>query len=162
MRYSRYANPARKDWTICGNRQTDNLPEESGLTQDMVISSNLQAAREIEQKLLIQVANYGYSEADTFAIKLALEESLNNAIRHGNMCDPDKTIAVRFSIDSSRAAITISDQGKGFDPNAVPDPTADENLEKPCGRGIMLMRAYMDEVRYNKKGNEVYMVKRNL
>ena len=57
--------------------------------------------------------------------------------------------------------MTITDQGSGFDPNDVPDPTVEENLQKPTGRGIMLMRAYMDEVRFNEKGNQVHMVKRN-
>jgi serine/threonine-protein kinase RsbW len=58
-------------------------------------------------------------------------------------------------------SITITDEGKGFKPECVPDPTADENLERPCGRGIMLMRAYMDEVRYNPCGNQVFMLKHN-
>ena len=57
--------------------------------------------------------------------------------------------------------IQIADQGGGFDPGALPDPTSDENLEKPCGRGVMLMRAYMDEIQYNPRGNSVRMVKYN-
>ncbi|HOF18390.1 MAG TPA: ATP-binding protein [Phycisphaerae bacterium] len=55
----------------------------------------------------------------------------------------------------------MCDEGTGFDPTRVPDPTADENLEKPSGRGLMLMRAYMDEVRYNDRGNQVFLMKRN-
>ena len=57
--------------------------------------------------------------------------------------------------------MTITDQGSGFDPAALPDPTTEENLQKPTGRGIMLMRAYMDEVRFNEKGNQVHLVKKN-
>ncbi len=86
---------------------------------------------------------------------------MNNAIRHGNGSDPKKTIEVRYEVNRERTAITITDQGRGFDLSVVPDPTADENIEKPCGRGIMLMFAYMDEVRYNDTGNQVHMIKWN-
>ena len=125
----------------------------------MVIASDLAAAKDLEEALLRQVARRGYDGADRFAIKLALEEGLNNAIRHGNGHDRTKQVEVRFSVTDRRVVIRIADQGRGFDPSGVPDPTTDENLEKPCGRGIMLMRAYMDEVKYNPKGNEVHMVK---
>ena len=127
----------------------------------MVIASDWKAARLVEQRLLKEVARHGYSEAAVFAIKLALEEGLTNAIRHGNGGDPTKKVEVSFDVDANRAVITITDQGEGFNPAAVPDPTADENLEKPSGRGIMLMRAYMDEVRYNTRGNQVHILKRN-
>ena len=125
-----------------------------------MISSNLGAAREVEETLLLKVADHGYDEAARFAIKLALEEGLSNAIKHGNRHDPTKNVEVHLDIDAERTVIRIIDEGKGFDPGGVPDPTTDENLEKPSGRGIMLMRAYMDEVRYNNSGNEVHMVKR--
>jgi serine/threonine-protein kinase RsbW len=127
----------------------------------MVIGSDLKSARKVEQQVLGEVARYGYNEASTFAIRLALEEGLNNAIKHGNNLDPDKVVKVTYDINERLASITITDQGPGFDPKQVPDPTTDENLEKPCGRGIMLMRAYMDEVRFSKRGNQVRMIKRN-
>ena len=126
-----------------------------------VISSDLQAARAIEESLLEQIASCGYSQGATFAIKLALEEGLNNAIKHGNRFDPAKMVEVQYEIDRLRAVITITDQGPGFDPLVVPDPTADENLEKPSGRGIMLMRAYMDKVEFNQQGNQVCLIKHN-
>jgi len=131
------------------------------LAQKMVIASKLEAAREVEEALLHRAAGFGYSESAMFAIKLALEEAINNAIKHGNGFDARKTVEVCFRVDHRKAEVTITDQGRGFDPGAVPDPTRDENLEKPCGRGIMLMKAYMDEVRYNDKGNQVCMVKSN-
>lgn len=126
-----------------------------------MISSDLESARRVEEELLRLVEGSGYSPSSAFAIKLALEEGLNNAIRHGNRGDAGKTVEVVSEIDDRRFEIMIADQGPGFDPLGVPDPTADENLEKPSGRGIMLMRAYMDEVRYSPTGNRVYMVKRN-
>lgn len=131
------------------------------LANTLVIPSELDAAGEAERKLLDEVARHGYSEASTFAIKLALQEGICNAIKHGNRFDADKTVEITFDVDCDKAVVIISDEGEGFEPGGLPDPTADENLEKPTGRGIMLMRAYMDEVRFNERGNQVQMVKRN-
>lgn len=127
----------------------------------MVIRSDLDATWEVEQRVLAEAARHGYSDCAAFALRLAAEEALNNAIRHGNRCDPQKDVAIELDIDARRARVVITDQGEGFDPDAVPDPTADENLEKPRGRGIMLMRAYMDEVRFARGGSQVRMVKYN-
>ena len=106
------------------------------------------------------LCRFGYEEADTFAIKLALEEGLVNAIKHGNKYDKAKTVRVVSEINENEASFTITDEGPGFQINEVPDPTADENLERPCGRGLMLIRAFMDEVSYNDTGNQVRLVKR--
>lgn len=127
----------------------------------MVIPSDLQAAHRLALELLGIVNHCGYGESCAFAIRLALEEALTNAVRHGNRMNPAKAVEVEYDIDPQRAIITVTDQGEGFDPDAVPDPTIDENLEKPSGRGIMLMRAYMDEVCFNDRGNQVRLVKQN-
>jgi serine/threonine-protein kinase RsbW len=129
--------------------------------KEMIIPSEWNAVRDVEERLLTEISRHGYSEASVFAIKLALEEGLANAICHGNRRDPAKKVQVVFDVDDTRTIITITDQGPGFDPKIVPDPTTDENLEKPNGRGIMLMRAYMDEICYNAQGNQVRIVKRN-
>jgi serine/threonine-protein kinase RsbW len=126
-----------------------------------VIPSDLAAAHEAEKALLARVACCNYSAAATFAIKLALEEGMNNAIKHGNKFDADKTVELAYDISEDRAVITITDQGGGFCPSTLPDPTVDENLEKPTGRGVMLIHSYMDEVAYNAEGNQVRMVKKN-
>ncbi|MFA6133214.1 MAG: ATP-binding protein [Phycisphaerae bacterium] len=126
----------------------------------MAIPSDLKAARKLERKVLSEVSRCGYSEVCAFAIRLALEEALNNAIKHGNGLDPRKTVHVEYDINEEQAVFVITDEGCGFNPHAVPDPTADENLEKPSGRGIMLMRAYMDVVQFNDCGNQVRMVKK--
>ena len=128
--------------------------------QSLTIASELTATRQVEQHLLTQLRAQNYPDDCLFAIRLALEEALSNAIKHGNHLDPAKIVTVRFSISPDEVQLIIIDQGRGFDPLAVPDPTTKEHLEDPNGRGIMLMRAYMDEVSYNFKGNEVRMVKR--
>jgi serine/threonine-protein kinase RsbW len=127
----------------------------------MVIPSDLEAARGLQQQVLQRVRRLGYNDGCAFAIRLALEEALCNAIKHGNGMDRRKVVEVDCDIDADRAVLTVTDQGRGFDPASVPDPTADENLEKPTGRGIMLMRAFMDEVRFTERGNQVRMLKLN-
>ena len=130
------------------------------MRETKVIPTNMQAARQLAEELLDKAQFTGYSEPALFAIRLALEEALVNAIRHGNKSDPGKSVTVCTEVDDKQATITITDEGNGFDPGIVPDPTADENLEKPCGRGIMLMRSYMDKVEFNERGNEVRMIKK--
>jgi serine/threonine-protein kinase RsbW len=130
------------------------------MVETRVIPTDLSAARVLAEEILDRVEGCGYSEEVCFAIRLAVEEALINAIKHGNRFSPDKRITVLAEVGKDAAAFTIADEGGGFDPGSVPDPTADENIEKPSGRGIMLMRAYMDEVAYNQRGNEVRLVKR--
>lgn len=131
------------------------------LTRQVVISSDLKAARKAEQKLLREISARGYDEQTVFAIKLAVEEGLNNAVRHGNGYDSNKRVVFEFDVNAERVEVVITDEGLGFNPDSIPDPTVDENLEKPSGRGIMLMRAYMDKVEYNSKGNRIFMIKHN-
>jgi serine/threonine-protein kinase RsbW len=129
-------------------------------SQSLTIASELTAARQVEQHLITQLRQRNCPQDILFAIRLALEEALSNAIKHGNGLDPSKTVTVEFSVGPDELCIVVTDQGAGFDPSGVPDPTTDDHLEQPNGRGIMLMRAYMDQVDYNSRGNEVRMVKR--
>ena len=128
--------------------------------QCLNISSELTSAQKVEQRLVAELRRHSYPDECLFAVRLALEEALSNAIKHGNRFDPDKTVTVSFAVEPEKVQLIITDQGQGFDPGAVPDPTTDEHLEDPSGRGITLMRAYMDEVVYNSRGNEVRMLKR--
>ena len=125
-----------------------------------VIESDLNQARKLEERLLREVPRCGFSDTEVFAVKLALEECFINAIRHGNKFDPKKTVHIDWKIDEKQVDFTIRDEGDGFFPGDVPDPTTDENLENPCGRGIMLIRAYMDEVKFNERGNQIHVIKR--
>lgn len=96
-------------------------------------------------------------EAD---VRTALYEAIANAVIHGNREDVKKQVRVRCRYDARECvSITVSDEGDGFDPRAVADPTRPENLEAEHGRGIFLMKTYMDEVRYEKSGTEVHLVK---
>lgn len=102
----------------------------------------------------------GFDRRAVFGLALSLEEVLTNAVRHGNRKDPEKRVVVEGWIDETAAVIAVEDEGEGFVPEEVPDCTADENLLRPHGRGVMLMHAYMTHVRYNARGNRVTLIKR--
>jgi len=123
--------------------------------------SCLDKARAVEQEIVSCCEAHHFSEADVFAIRLALEEALVNAVKHGNKLDKCKNVKVNYHITDQRADITIEDEGRGFNPAGLPDPTADENLEMCSGRGILLMRAYMTSVVFNPSGNKVTLTKFN-
>lgn len=110
-------------------------------------------------RLLDELQPLGYSEKERFGIRLALEEALVNAVKHGNGQDPTKTVRVRYQCTPQQFLIEICDEGRGFDPEAVPDPLNPDNLERPGGRGVFLMRHYMSWVQYNELGNCVTLCK---
>jgi len=109
-------------------------------------------------ELLETMARLGFDDGSAFAVRLAVEEAINNGFRHGNKSHPGKVVRLQWEADAAHIVLQVTDEGEGFDPGAVPDPTAEENLEIPSGRGLMLMRAYMSEVEYVEPGNRVRMV----
>ena len=90
---------------------------------------------------------------------LALEEAFINAIKHGNKMEPSKAVKIDYSIEPDKIEICMTDEGEGFDPEVIPDPRYGDNLYKPAGRGMLLMRSFMDVVEYNKQGNSVRMIR---
>jgi serine/threonine-protein kinase RsbW len=126
---------------------------------DVEILSDPAEARKLQEEIERQLKDTLFSEKEIFSIKLALEEALINAIKHGNQFDRNKKVRIAYSVHRDRFDIFIKDEGAGFDPADVPDPTAIENLERPCGRGLMLMRYYMTEVSFSSTGNSVSMSK---
>ena len=123
------------------------------------IPSNSGAGKQVLDELLRQLEHHDWHEQEVFAVHLAVEEALVNAIKHGNRYDPEKSVRVVSHVSPQRVRIEIEDEGQGFDPDAVPDPTHDENLELPSGRGLMLMRSFMNRVEFNALGNRVVMEK---
>lgn len=90
--------------------------------------------------------------------RVGLTEALSNAMMYGNGHDPTKSVKVEITMGNGRLEARVTDQGTGFDPAAVPDPTEPANLTKPCGRGLFLMRELLDEVWFNDRGNQVTLV----
>ena len=112
----------------------------------------------VQEESAAALAAAGYDEGAMFAIRLAIEEAVVNAFRHGNRSDPSKVVFFRAAIGPDEARFEIEDQGPGFDPAEITDPTVDENLEITSGRGVMLIKAYMTEVEYLPPGNRMRMV----
>ncbi len=115
------------------------------------------ASRDAQQSVLNAIESREFGASSQFAIRLALEEALSNAFKHGNQGDPSKVVRLECHIDDQQVRISIEDEGPGFDPRAVPDPTESENLEIPAGRGIVLMKSFMSKVEFNTPGNQVCM-----
>lgn len=126
---------------------------------NVTIASDTAQGHEVQERILSELEKVGFPDKDLFGVKLALEEGIVNAIKHGNGMDPSKNVFVECEYDGIRVRVTIEDEGAGFDPGDVPDPTEDDNIEKPSGRGLMLMRAFMNRVEYNDKGNRVILEK---
>jgi serine/threonine-protein kinase RsbW len=126
---------------------------------DVTIPSDTTEARRVQDEIEQELRARRASDQEIFSVRLALEEALVNAIKHGNQMDRAKKVVISYRFLMERFEVLITDEGAGFDPNDVPDPTAVENLERPCGRGLMLMRHYMTEVAYNERGNSVSMAK---
>jgi len=125
------------------------------------IPSCFEEADDLSNRIAEEANKCGYEEDSVFALRLSLEEALANAILHGNVRDESKHIRVRYQVTPERIDLYVADEGDGFNPTDVPDPTLPENLQRPTGRGIMLMRSYMTLVEYNDRGNEVHMVRVN-
>jgi len=88
-------------------------------------------------------------------IMIAVTESVNNAIVHGNAGNKDKNVYLSLNMEDSTIVFNVSDEGEGFDYNSLPDPTAPENIDKPGGRGIFLMKALSDELSFKDDGKKV-------
>lgn len=91
-------------------------------------------------------------------IMVAVTESVNNAIRHGNKFDKDKNVYLTLQVEDNKLLFEVEDEGPGFDYENLPDPTAPENLESPGGRGIFLMRNLCDEVSFDNNGKKVRLI----
>ncbi len=126
---------------------------------EVAIPSDPCQSRRVQDLVECQLRSHRFDDRDIFKIKLALEEALVNAIKHGNQMDRSKKVHVQFDVTEDRFEVRIIDEGKGFTLDDVPDPKAPENLERPCGRGLLLMRHYMTEVTFHAPGNRLTMCK---
>src|SRR5271156_5716291 len=113
---------------------------------EFVIPSDLAEARRIQELIERQLQQSQYHDKEIFGIRLALEEAIVNAIKHGNQMDPGKKVLVRFRILVDRFEAIVTDEGPGYNPADLPDPLAEENLERSSGRGLFLIKHYMTDV----------------
>lgn len=126
-----------------------------------VIPATRPAINELRAAIDRRLGEVGYGRADAFAVELAFEEAMSNALHHGSGDRPEATIEVLHHIEPGLIYIRVADEGPGFDPHSLPDPTLDANLTSLGGRGLLLMRAYMTEVHFNERGNVVTLIRRS-
>ena len=118
------------------------------------IMSNL---RIIENAIDEITGSIGISQDNYGKIMVAALEAVNNAITHGNKANPQKMVDVEIEFENDEIVITVTDEGDGFSPEKIPDPTMPENIEELSGRGVFLMTKLADSIKFNEKGNSVTM-----
>ena len=135
------------------------MASEAPINCSIVVESTSSAVVDVCRQILSKLEEHNFDKDDIFAVHLTFEEAFLNAVKHGNKMDPTKKVKVDYSVDSDKVEISITDEGSGFEPEAVDDPRFGAGLYEPGGRGLLLMNSYMDIVKYNEQGNSVYMVR---
>ena len=127
----------------------------------LTLKSTMESVDEIEAAAEKLAAESGLDENERFHVAMAAREAAVNAVLHGNEYDPAKLVFAGFENTGAALVMTIADQGKGLNPDSVPDPLAPENLLRGSGRGIFLIRSFMDEVHFRQlhPGTELTLVK---
>lgn len=123
----------------------------------MKIESRMSNLRIIENAIDEITGAIGINQDNYGKILVATLEAVNNAITHGNKANPQKLVDVEIEFDKDEIKITVTDEGEGFDPGKIPDPTMPENIEELSGRGVFLMTKLTDSIKFNEKGNSVTM-----
>jgi len=132
-------------------------------TTELTLPSRVEAVNEAAGAVARILGNLGAGEQLMFGIDMAIREAVTNAVLHGNKQDDSKQVRVDIKSSSEEIEISVRDEGAGFNPTAVPDPTTAENLMKTSGRGIFFMRNFVDEVEWSNPpegGTIVKMTKR--
>ncbi len=128
----------------------------------LTLASTLDSVRTIEQTALDFARSAGFDEDMASNLSMVTREAAVNAVLHGNRYSTEKTVGAEFEMTPEALTIRVSDQGDGVNPETIPDPLAPENLLRGSGRGVFLMKAFMDEVhfRHLQPGTEITLVKR--
>jgi serine/threonine-protein kinase RsbW len=132
-------------------------------TTRLVLPSHIEAIAEAAAAAADFVKQCGAGEEAAFAVEMAIREAVTNAVVHGNQEDESRQVEITFSRSAGELEIEVRDQGKGFDPGSVADPTHPENIMKTSGRGIFLIRSFMDDVQWTMRpdgGTTLRMVKK--
>ena len=128
---------------------------------NLILSSTMESVGAVEAAAEKLATEAGLGEEERFHVTMAVREAAVNAVMHGNEYNPKKHIAFSFENTGAALVFTIADQGKDIDPDSLPNPLAPENLLRGTGRGIFLIRSFMDEVHFRQlhPGTEVTLVK---
>lgn len=142
----------------------DQIEENGKATRDGWQLLQVRALSEVPaavDEVIAEMVPLGYSGRELLAARIGLEEALVNAVKHGNREDPGKCVRIGYHVTARELVAEVADEGPGFCPDLLPDPFLPDNLIRPCGRGVFLMRAYMTWVHFNAKGNGVTLCKRH-
>jgi serine/threonine-protein kinase RsbW len=132
------------------------------LHANLVLASRFENIEVAERALVDLCHRAGCADDEEYWLVTALREAVANAVRHGNQQDPGRVVKIAYEIVNSTVTIRVEDEGEGFDPEDIPDPTDPENLLRPSGRGIFYMRQFMNRVDFSPTpagGTAVVMVK---
>jgi serine/threonine-protein kinase RsbW len=140
------------------------------MTTDMTLKANLALTSrfeniEVAERALLDLCRRaGWPSDEDYWLLTALREAVANAIRHGNLQDPKRLVRLEYTVHDSTVTICVEDEGAGFDPKDVPDPTDPENLLRPSGRGIFYMRQFMSRVEFSStaSGGTAVVMERQL
>ena len=138
------------------------MPEQTQARETLTLASALPSVDTVERTTLVYAQRAGFDEDAASNLAMVTREAAVNAIAHGNRYDPLKRVTATFELSEEALTIQVADQGAGLDPGSIPDPLAPENLLRTSGRGVFLMRAFMDEVHFRQltPGTEITMIKR--
>jgi serine/threonine-protein kinase RsbW len=135
-------------------------PKKGDKKRSVKIASDIRNMRKVSLMIVDTLSHHHVAEDKVFDIRLCTEEAVRNAIVHGNNSNKRLSVEVRWRVEDGALLIEIEDEGKGFNHSTLADPTASENVERNCGRGVYLIKKLMDRVEYNSKGNCIRMAKR--
>lgn len=127
------------------------------MQQKIRITSVIDNLRVVENAIDNLTNDAGISQDSYGKILIGILEAVNNAIVHGNKSDVNKFVEVEFILDRGKLKVSVTDEGEGFNPAGIPDPTLPENIEALTGRGVFLMSRLADEIEFNNEGNSVTM-----
>ena len=127
------------------------------IEETLVLESEMNSISQVEKRTDAQAQMLNIDDEVYGKYMLSVVECVNNAIVHGNKMDKNKKVTMHYHISNTTIEVTVSDEGEGFDPDKLPDPTAEENLERDCGRGIFLMRHLSDELEFANNGRTITM-----
>ena len=130
------------------------------ISENHQLQGNRESMDFVQHAILGTMESFEYVEEDLFAVRIAIEEAIANAVLHGHQGDQDRLIDIEWTITEKEVSMVVCDSGRGYDESSVPDPTADENLTLPSGRGLAMINAFMSDVSISDGGRRIEMARK--
>ena len=130
------------------------------ISENHQLQGNRESMDFVQHAILGTMESFKYVEEDLFAVRIAIEEAIANAVLHGHQGDQERLIDIEWTITEKEVSMVVCDSGRGYDESSVPDPTADENLTLPSGRGLAMINAFMSDVSISDGGRRIEMARK--